>query len=182
MFYRGQGTDFSPDVPFVDQALSQGLARMGFTGSRKKGEGIFAAVRESHARGYAGEAGEGMFSVVPLPGATVTWVEGSTDLVLEFGAWLRSAAYDVQFAGRIRPFLRDVQGDVNVFDTYISLKRQAKAVAAVVDAFLSELDVREVAVEDGRELSIGGHDGEVWITGPCALEPIVPGESFTAKC
>lgn len=172
MFYRGTGAFFSPDVPFVDEALTQGLARLGFSGSRSKKECVFAAVTKEHAVEYASEGG--LHSVVPLPGSTVTWAVGSTDMVLDFVSWLSSARFEGGFPSHVMSFLRDVAGDVQVLDTYLALKRQKKAVAAVVDAYLSLLNIREVQVteEDSLARQVGNHLGEVWITGPCSVEPL----------
>lgn len=175
MFYRGEGATFSPYVPAVDEALGRGLKRLGFKGARRKGESVFAAVEMDQARKYLDEEERGrLYAVEPLPGATVTWVEGTKDLVLDFGAWLRHASSYHAFPRRVVDFLNDVQGDVHVFDIYVQLKRQRTAVDMVVDAFLSELKIQEVEIIDGAGLSIEGHDGEVWITGPCRIEEIAP--------
>ena len=170
MLYRGTGGDFAPNVPLLDAALGKGLMRLGFRGDRAPGKGMFATASMEMAQGYVGVKGE-LVTVDPLPGARVTWVAGVNDLVTRMGTWLRWARPDDLSKGAAS-LLSDVSGDVCVLDTYLSMGRQRKAIAEIVDAFLAGFEVREFVVDGETDVleMLGGHVGEVWITGPCLIE------------
>lgn len=169
--YRGDGRDFNPDVPLVDRLLGDALRGLGGEGSRRRGECVFASTNREQAENYAKDGS--LFQVHPEDGAVVTWVEGTGDLVLRFGSWLREASWDCpdNLPRGAKTFLRDIAGDVNILETYLSLGRQKRLTAALAKAFASDLKVMEARVIEGAlPMELARHSGEVWITGGYTLE------------
>lgn len=183
MLYRGFGASHSPNVPLIDLELAKGLERLGFNGKRNRGEATFTSTEMKQAREYA-LTDDDLFTAEPLMGSYVTFVKGVGDLVLDFHAFLRYVyANEIPGASKsMGPFLTDLQGDIHLVETYLSLNRQKKNVALLVDAYLSTLDISEVQVDLDFDLDtfLKGHKGEVCITGNCDLTPCnEPASSFT---
>lgn len=172
MLYRGTGAVFSPYAPHIDAALGAGFRRKGFFGDRAPGKGTFASTDIDSAMQYVGDDG-GLFVVEPLAGAHLTWVKGVADLVLSMESWMRWESHG-RLSRQARSLLADVSGDSAILDTYLALRRQRRAVAEIVDAFLAKLDIREILIDRRTDLAecLGSHRGEVWVTGPLRLESL----------
>lgn len=172
MLYRGIGSgNFWPNVPLLDLELDKGIARRGFSGSRARARGVFTSTLIEQAKEYA-ETEADLFEAIPLPGSIVTFIDGSKDLVLEFETWLRWRSCSAEDTRSMRSFLSDVQSDIGIVEAYLGFNRQTRNVDSLVDEFLKSKQIREcfVAEEINIAAFLNGHEGEVWITGPVALE------------
>lgn len=170
--YHGKGPlDFHPNVPAVDDLLTWALRERGFRGSRN--ECTWATTSFRQALSYAeNEDPAFVFEAVPEPGAILSWARDTGDLILELEAWLREAAWNRDPRVSNQGLLKDVQGDIGVFDAYVARKSQ-RFVREVALAYVADLDMVEADWNDAESLArLAGHKGEVWITGPCRLEPM----------
>jgi len=170
MLYRGTGGNYWPYVPLLDKALGSAIARADVSGNRVGS--VFASTSRAQAEEYVGDGGD-LYIAEPLPGSTVTWAHGCIDLIVEFGEFLSVARYWARDR-HMEAFLGDISGDVSIFEQYLSLRRQTRLTRILVDAFVREIDLREFR-NDGRgdlSVALNGHEGEVWINGPCDLRPI----------
>jgi len=180
VFYRGMGAPYSHHAPHIDILLGDRLKARGFVGTRDSRKCVYAAVCLEHALEYTPDRDAPLLkSVRPLPGSVVTWVHGMRDMVISFENHLRRLAHDgvpgyngVRFAS----LARDIQGDLDTAETYLRLGRQKKALSAMADSFLDRLDIREAAVDGNTDIEavLDGHDGEIWINGPCEVMDFDP--------
>lgn len=169
MLYQGTGSNHSPHVPCTELVLSQALSERGFQGRRHSCE--WATTLLDQAQEYTGGTRGFVSTVTPLPSALVSWAEGVGDMILDFELWLRQASYVDDPRIRSHDKLRDVQGSIDVFETYASRSVRGFTIEAA-RAYLADRSVREILVEPRTSLRdvLGDHKGEIWITGPVQKE------------
>lgn len=182
MIYMGTGGSYSPNTPRIDALMGQRLQARGFEGTRDETICLYGSLSKDHALEYARDEHESYLKILePQAGAVVSWSPGSRDLLLKFENQLREMHWRGRFSYkgiRFESLVRDIAGDVDIAETYLSFGRQKKAIAAMLDMFLDDVVVVEHKVTDaaGLSLALGDHQGELWITGPClvsAYEPVV---------
>ena len=176
VLYHGKGAYYHPRVPFVDRMLSDQIQALGFQTKRHGDDCLFTSTRREQANDYAVDE-DHLFEVGLQPGTRLMFVEGCKDMVLNFENWLRDLAYCSSGNGTVRSrMIKDVQGDIAVVETYLSYKRQKKAISGLIDEYLSEKNIREGVVDQDFDIStfLNGHSGEIIINGPFKLTPSEP--------
>lgn len=183
MIYMGVGGSYWPDSPRIDKLIGDRLRARGFKGTRDETVCLYGTRSFEHALEYARNEDIAHLRVLaPQSGAVVSWSPGSRDLLLRFARHLR----DVHIYGRFsykgigfESLARDIAGDVDIAETYLSYGRQRRKIAAMVDMFLDEVELREHTVTDEDDLfaALGEHEGELWITGPCEVLSYEPSPS-----
>lgn len=189
MIYMGTGGDYWPNTPRIDALMGQRLRARGFEGTRDETICLYGTRSKKHALEYARDEHESHLRILtPQAGSVVSWSPGARDLLLRFENHLRDMHWGRRFSykgQRFETLVRDIAGDVNVAETYLSYVRQKKAIGAMLDMFLDDITIVEHKVVDDVGLfdALGEHQGELWITGPClvtAFEPDPTHEQETA--
>lgn len=180
MLFTGVGGNWSPDCPRIDVLISSRLKRRGFEGTRDETVCLYASTLKSQALDYAKDGDESHLKIVePQSGSVISWVPGLSDMLLDFGSHLS----DMYWGGvhhyrglKFGALVRDIAGDLDIAETYLSLGRQKRALGAMVDSYLDRVDVREIKIAGCPDIAevIGEHEGEVWITGPCLVHDYEP--------
>lgn len=176
MIFKGTGGSFAPDTPRVDALMGKRLQARGFAGTRDKSICLYGSTSKEHALEYARNGDEAhLKALYPQPGSIVSWVDGSRDLLLHFASHLSDMYWGgiYHYKGiNFGSLVRDMAGTVDIAETYLSMGRQKRAIGAMIDLFLDDIEVRELLVDDLEALTdiLSGHDGEVWITGPCMVK------------
>lgn len=171
VLYHGKGADYHPKVPLIDRMLSDQIQVLGFQTKRYGDDCTFTSTKRDQANGYAVDENH-LFEVGLEAGTRLMLVEDCADMVLNFENWLRDQAYFGWHDGSARSrMIKDVQGDIDIVETYLSYKRQKKVIAGLINEYLSEKKVRECVVDEGFDLAsfLNGHEGEIVINGPVHL-------------
>ncbi len=171
--YMGVGGSWAPHADFVDALMTKRMALRGFKGKRTGKGSYHATPDKEQALDYARDNAESHLKIVnPEIGSIVTWVPGVGDMLLHFEKF----AKDLFWERHPCPVLRDAQGSVDIFDTYLSLGRQKRAIGALIDLYLDTITPQEILIEEGTDLfaHLSGHDGEIWITGSLRIEDYLP--------
>ncbi|NTF17730.1 hypothetical protein G6L37_04905 [Agrobacterium rubi] len=180
MIYMGVGGDYWPDTPRIDAVMGSRLRARGFEGTRDEAICLYGTRSKLHALEYARDEHENhLRTLLPQPGSVVSWSPGSRDLLLRFENHLRDMHWSGRFSYkglRFETLVRDIAGDLSVAETYLSYGRQKRAIGAMLDMFLDEVEIVEhkVADEKGLFAALGDHEGELWITGPCLVTAYAP--------
>lgn len=180
MIYMGTGADYWPKTPRIDALMGERLRARGFEGTRDQAVCLYGTRSKKHALEYARDEHESHLRILmPQAGSVVSWSPGARDLLLCFENHLRDMHWGRLFSykgQRFETLVRDIAGDVNVAETYLSFGRQKKAIGAMLDMFLDEIDIMEHKVVDEAGLfeALADHQGEIWITGPCLVIPFEP--------
>jgi hypothetical protein len=180
MIYMGQGGDYWPNSPRIEALMGDRLRARGYEGTRDMSVCLYGTRSKEHALEYARDEDEAHLRTLrPQPGSVVSWSPGAKDLLLRFENHLRDMHWYQRFSYkgmRFESLVRDIAGDVGIAETYLSLGRQKKALGAMIDMFLDEIEIIEHKVVDeaGLAAALGDHQGEIWITGPCFIDPYEP--------
>jgi hypothetical protein len=180
MIYMGTGGDFAPHTPRIDALMGKRLQARGFLGTRDEAVCLYGSRSMDQALEYArDEKEEHLRILTPRAGSVVSWASGVKDLLLMFELHLRDIHWNRRFSYKgikFETLARDISGDISVAETYLSYGRQKKAIGAMIDMFLDEVDIIEhkVCDEAGLMDAIGEHRGELWITGPCLVTAYEP--------
>lgn len=180
MLFRGIGGYWSPHAPDVEALISDRLAVRGHAGVRRVGRCLFGSTSKSHALEYAKDECEDALHVLePQIGTVISWAPNVRDMIITFEQHLSDLRYrkvekldDV----RVGALIRDIAGCSSIANTYLAYGRQKRALTAIVDHFLNKIEIKEFEVLRSRPLDqlLDGHNGEVWITGPCFVKPYDP--------
>ena len=175
MIYMGTGGDFAPHTPRIDALMGQRLRARGFLGTRDEAVCLYGTRSMAQALEYARDEKQEYLKILsPQAGSVVSWASGITDLLLMFELHLQEIHWGGRFSYkgvRFETLARDIAGDVSIAETYLFHGRQKKAIGAMIDMLLDEVDIIEHKVTDEASLmdAIGDHQGELWITGPCLV-------------
>lgn len=184
--YRGvnTGPTHAPHCPLTDALMGERLVAKGFAGLRKERQTLFATTNRKVAFDYACEKPEHLFVLRPLKGSHITWLECGGDMLYDLAEALDEMRYDVRWeerGGRAFEILEDMNGDVDLFETYLSFGSVNDYMTTIMDVFLSLAAIREFEVKENGVLpaDLDGHNGEVWINGPCDMI-VAPPEANSA--
>ncbi|MCS4089323.1 hypothetical protein [Rhizobium sp. BK176] len=175
MIYMGSGGSWSPDCPLIDVMIGQRLQARGFAGTRDERICLYGSTIKEQALEYARNGDEAHLKVLELQqGCVVSWVPSMRDMLLHFGNHLSELHWNgtTQYQGvNFGALVRDIAGDIDIAETYLRFGRQKRAIGAMIDSFLEPLVIMEHVVDDTTDLDavLGGHVGEVWVTGPCVV-------------
>jgi hypothetical protein len=180
MIYMGDGGHWAPHTPLLDALIGERLQARGFSGTRDERKCLFGAMTKKQAIDYARNGDPEFLKVLePQAGSVVSWVPQQADMILQFGSHLSDLCWRGVYAHngvKFEALMRDIQGDLDIAETYLRMGRQKKKLGAMVDHYLVDLNIVEHAVQDGDDLVsiLDGHTGEVWITGPCLIHKFDP--------
>jgi hypothetical protein len=180
MIYMGTGGDFAPHTPRIDALMGQRLQARGFLGTRDESVCLYGTSSMTQALEYARDEKEEHLRILsPQVGSVVSWASGVKDLLLMFELHLWEIHWGGRFSYngiRFETLARDIAGDISIAETYLSYGRQKKAIGAMIDMFLDEVEIIEHKVINEADLAdaIGDHQGEFWITGPCLVSAYEP--------
>ena len=173
MIYRGEGGDYSPYTPKIDELISTVLKQRGYKGSRSRKKAHFGSTSKEQAIEYTANKKEGELKVLlPQKEAVVSWAPGTIDMILSFSSFLRNSTFNEDYwhqGMNCEALMIDIAGDVGVAETYLSLGRQKNKIGRIINNYLSTIEIKEETVQDPHEIEkfMEGHNGEVWITGDC---------------
>lgn len=172
--YRGEGGSFAPYAPALDALMGKRMQLRGLSGTRDSAKALFGSTSKDQATSFAKDESEAaLFTLEPLKGSIVSFIPGIADLQLRFSEHLREKCdYERDFHYRGYGFerlARDIRGEVDIMEVYLSQGRQKRAICAMIDRFLDTVSVEEHAIPTSyNDLSfLADHDGEIWVTGPC---------------
>lgn len=179
MLFRGVGGSWSPHTPYVDELLNERLSRRGYVGSRAK-PSVFGSTSKGHAFEYAREQKDEFLCVLePQAGAVISWAPRVRDLIITFEKHLNSLRFrrvDVVNGVKVGELLADMAGSCDIADTYLSLGRMRRELGALADLFFDDIPIVEYRISHPGALDelLDGHNGEVWLTGPCIIKSYDP--------
>lgn len=180
LLWSGVGGDVSPDVFHLDQLIGRRLQARGYRGTRDPKLCTYVSTSRNQALDYALDGREDHLRLArPSEGAILSWCPDHPDLLMSFDDYLRRMdrhSPESFWDWSMQAFLDDIRGSIDTVETYLRLKRQKRNVTRLVDAFLEEVHILETMVSSTTDLAqaLSTHKGEIWITGPCSLEPILP--------
>lgn len=162
-------------TPEVEKLIGLKLRERGFVGDQKKSDILYGSTDQEQALSRAKGNSEEFLKVLdPQEGAIVTWMPSEPDILLGF----RRHAREMHERGvsrykqiHIGTIVHDIAGDMDVMETYLHLGRQKRVIGAMIDDFLDKAEIRQhVVVESGDYVdALSGHEGEIWISGPCLV-------------
>jgi len=171
--FMGVGADYSPDTNLLDALITKRLQERGFTGSRDMDHCLYGSLSKGQAIRYArNESEEYLRLLIPEEGAVVTYAVGISDLILDFDGFCRELYWSGLTAGQAwAEVLQDSMGHVETLETYLGLDAEIPGITAMVDHYLEGIEIRDIVLgqDDSLASFLEGHDGEIWITGPCKI-------------
>lgn len=171
-YFHGKGNHYAEYVPFLEERISKIIyEKYGITTKRFSKNTTYATKDTNQALDYS-DSGI-IYEIGFLEGSIVTWCEDVKDMILDFEVFLKNSFWNNAYYSNnksMKAFMKDVAGDIHIFDTYISYNRQLKNIDAIIHAYFHDKKVHQIQINKSNitdfSVFIEQHNGEIWIEGP----------------